>query len=255
MKNLKLGLRPRKFHFNTLCLHDYLKDEFLADPGPQDLTPAVTASIGTDWGMDGNDSVGDCACAMESHRKMIDSANVGSIIIPTTEDTLALYSAVTGYDPSQTDSSGNNPTDQGTVLTDLFSYLEKNGTILAWAEFDPTQFIRYRQAINIFGSALVGVQIRQSDMDEFNSGNSWSPQTDAVEGGHAIIAPKADLESITYVTWGALQQATQDWCLQETSEAYVVISQDFINTVTQNTPSGFNLAQLQHDLTLIKSNK
>ena len=249
----KLGLRPRRFHVNTLCLHDYIDDDLLIDPGPQDWTPAVTKVVGANWGMDGNDAVGDCACAMESHREMVDSANTGTIVIPTTAQTLALYTAVTGYDPSQTQPDGSNPTDNGTCLTDLFAYLQKTGKILAWAEFDPIQFVRYRQAVNIFGSALVGVNIRQIDMDNFNKGLPWTPGRGPIEGGHAIISPKVEENTITYVTWGALEPATQAWAVKETTEAYVAISNDWIIAASQKTPSGFNLVQLKNDIISIKN--
>ncbi len=252
MKNLKLGLRPRKFHARTLCLNDYVRDDLLPDPGPQDWTPLVTAAVGQDWGMDGNDAVGDCAAAMWSHGKMLFTANTGSIVVPTTSDTLALYSAVTGYDPAQTQPDGSNPTDQGTVMTDLLAYLQKTGEILAWAEFDGTKLLRYRQAVNLFGAAFVGVNIRQSDMDAFNDGNAWQPGTDEIEGGHAIVCPEVAANGLTYITWGKAQAAMAAWAAQETQEAYVVITPAWFKQAAQITPAGLNLRQLQSDLNLLK---
>jgi len=252
MTTLKLGRRPRKFHVNTLSLHDYLRDDVLPDPGPQDWTPAVTAAVGTDWGMDGNDMVGDCAAAMWSHAQMLFTANDGQIVIPTTADTLALYSAVTGYDPAQTQPDGSNPTDNGTCMTDLLAYLQKTGAILAWAEFDPAQIIRYRQAVAIWGASLNGVQVRQSDEDAFTAGTIWTPQADAVQGGHAILSPKADANGLTYVTWGAEQPASAAWTLENTQEAYIVATKEWVKQATQLTPAGLDMSKLLADIAAVK---
>ena len=240
----KLGLLPRKFHQDTLCLHDYIAEGVLPTvPLPVDWTGKVTAP----WGMDGNDEFGCCAEAMWSHFKMVTTANTGNPVVPSTDDTLALYAAVTGFD--QNDPS----TDNGTVMTDLLSYLQKQGEIVAWAEFDPSQMLRYQQAIYLFGGSLNGVQVRQSDQDNFNTGQIWTPGSDKVEGGHAILSSRATATTMTYVTWGAAQDATADWVLEETSEAYVAITPAWLIAATQSTPAGFNLAQLQQDLKLIKS--
>lgn len=64
----------------------------------------------------GNDVVGDCTFASKGHQLMMVTANTGSILIPTTAQILAACSDLTGYDPSQTQPDGSNPTDQGNTL-------------------------------------------------------------------------------------------------------------------------------------------
>ena len=195
---------------------------------------------------------GDCAAAMWSHAQMLFTANTGQIAVPTTADTLALYGAVTGYDPAQTQPDGSNPTDNGTCMTDLLAYLQKTGDILAWAEFDPAQIIRYRQAVAIWGASLNGVQVRQSDEDAFTAGTIWTPQTDAVEGGHAILSPKASAFGVTYVTWGAEQQASAAWTLENTQEAYIVATKEWVKQATQLTPAGLDISKLLADIAAVK---
>src|SRR5208282_2013127 len=72
---------------------------------PPPMSPGYSAmveeAVGGDWGMDGNDSVGDCTCADPAHRLMIWSAQgTGKLVMPTAAETLALYSAITGYNPA-----------------------------------------------------------------------------------------------------------------------------------------------------------
>jgi hypothetical protein len=239
----------------TLSLHDYAAlGDGLPDPGPQDFTPAVTEVVGKDWGMDGNDTVGDCACAMVSHITMVDTANNGQIVIPSTADTLALYSAVTGYDPSQTAADGSNPTDQGTVMTDLLAYLQKVNQLEAWAEFETGDLLHYRQVVNLFGAAMLGVQVRQCDMNAFRAGDPWDKTTGKVLGGHAVPVVAADVDGVLIVTWGALQRVTYAWLEKNCDEAYAGISNEWLNKASQETPSGFNLSQLTTDIALLHAN-
>src|SRR5271154_6064970 len=99
-------------------------------------------------------------------------ANSGIPLAPfTTEQALNLYSRITGYDPSQTQPDGSNPTDQGTSWTDALTYWLKNGiygfNILGWAKFDWTDQIRMNQAIDIFGSSLTGLAVTKSMRNQF----------------------------------------------------------------------------------------
>src|ERR1700690_4287507 len=52
------------------------------------------------WGMLGNDRVGDCEIARIAHMLMLFTAHTGSMVIPTLDEVIAVYSAITGYDPA-----------------------------------------------------------------------------------------------------------------------------------------------------------
>src|ERR1035441_3205045 len=69
----------------------------------------------------GNDQYGDCAEAGAMHLIQVETANTGNPLHATLQQTLDLYSAVTGFDP-------NDPsTDQGTVLLSLLQYWKSTG--------------------------------------------------------------------------------------------------------------------------------
>src|ERR1700687_2807408 len=69
-----------------------------------------------EWGMLGNDTVGDCEIARLLHIIMSATAHTGTMLIPTVDKAIAVYSAISGYDP-------NDPsTDVGCNSADVFNY-------------------------------------------------------------------------------------------------------------------------------------
>src|SRR5580700_2315061 len=123
--SLKLGKLPPKFNRRTLLLQNYL---------PTGVLPSAPAKLWREykvppagWGMLGNDKVGDCTCAAIAHMVMLMTAHTGTMVSPSLDETLAVYTAVTGYDPSQTQPDGSNPTDQGAAITDILAYWQNVG--------------------------------------------------------------------------------------------------------------------------------
>jgi hypothetical protein len=49
--------------------------------------------------MMGNDKVGDCTCAAAGHLVMDWTANTGKEVVPSSQQIVAAYSAITGYNP------------------------------------------------------------------------------------------------------------------------------------------------------------
>src|SRR5580658_4087447 len=116
MSTLMFGKLAPKFHPNTLRLSKYALAGALPPPPSKRAWEYVIPASG--WGMLGNDQVGDCVIAAMMHFIMAATSNSGQPAQFTTELAIQLYSAITGYDPSQTDATGFNPTDQGTAWTD-----------------------------------------------------------------------------------------------------------------------------------------
>lgn len=244
MNTFKLGKLPRRFHPHTLALADYLTPQLPAPRGWINWEQAVRVP----WEMMLNDSLGDCVWAAGGHSIMVWSANAGIIFVPTDSEILVGYES-TGYTPS------DPSTDQGTVITQMLAYWRDTGLaghkIAGWAEFDPTNRTHFKQAIQLFGCAFIGVQIRQSDMDATNAGQPWTPHTDAVIGGHGVTVAGYGATGVWLVTWGQLQYATWTWIEQNCDEAYGICTSDFI-AAQGRSPSGFNLSQLQQDLIALK---
>ena len=75
----------------------------------------------SNWGMLGNDTVGDCVVAGSCHETMLWTAEGGKPATFTDANAISDYSAITGYNP-------NDPnTDQGTVVRDALLYRQKTG--------------------------------------------------------------------------------------------------------------------------------
>ena len=104
--------------------HAYLAAKPALPPPPKEVINSLALS--QDIGMQGNDEIGLCTFADIAHGIVITTAMNKGIFVPQTADTIKLYE-YTGYDPSQTDAQGNNPTDQGASLTEAANFAKKYG--------------------------------------------------------------------------------------------------------------------------------
>lgn len=251
----KTGRKPPQFTPKMLKGARFMKDMLVALPAP----PAVSADFVSavmkqapkssyPWGMGGNDEWGDCEDCVVSHYLMSRSANVGTMIMPTTEETLALYSATTGFDPK------NPATDQGSSLSEVCAYLGTTGFLghkslghapIVTDQMGPTQITRIKQGVQIFGGVNVGVNLPASAEPQFDAGVPWTVSGDlTIEGGHAIFAVGYDNNYVHFVSWGRLQRASWAWVLKFVEEAWVEVYPDFV-TKRGVTPVGFDLAQVE----------
>ena len=185
----------------------------LPDPAPaRDYTFGVTARP-----MFGNDVEGDCTCAAIANMFVAWLRVVfGKIWVPTTAQVLALYSAVTGFDPSKTDASGNNPTDKGAVIEDVLAYVEEHGFrghhLIGSAAIDPTDVVSIKRATDWFGYVDLGVNLPKAwqGLKRWDVPTFWQKLTARASwaagswGGHCVCSQKYDADGIYVWTWGEL---------------------------------------------------
>lgn len=197
------------------------------------------------WGMDGNDSVGDCTCAAIAHMVANATAHTGDLFIPSKDDCLKVYADVTGYD-------GTEATDNGAVITDILAYWKTTGIaghkILAWAALDKS-IDEVKQGIWLFGGVDIGITVYQSMEEQFANGQPWDNPSGAQLGGHSIPLFGYGRDGTTGLTWAALQQMGWATFQQICSEAYVVITPDWLQQ--GKTPNGFDLVGLEADIALL----
>lgn len=182
-------------------------------PAPQespDWLSAVKEQSPDGWGMFGNDQYGDCVFADCAHQEMLRTANTGKIWIPTVEEVLALYSTITGFNPS--DSS----TDNGANESDVIAYLTNTGwqgrKLDIAVNIDPTQFDFLRWAVCLGGACRLGVNLPQSAIDQFNSGHFWSfVQDSPMVGGHDVPLVQYTQDSWKVITWGQEVEVSGDF--------------------------------------------
>jgi hypothetical protein len=200
----------------------------------------------------GNDEVGDCVIAMAMHYAQNETANTDNPLTPNKALALATYSAITGYDPSQTDAQGNNPTDQGTDIEgQLMPYwkstgipmLDKNGkevmhTIEGFASLDLTSVAQQRYANFTFGGVLWGINCPQSAMQD--TSNWLYDPTSPIEGGHGVNQMGQGSAGGHMNSWGLLIPFEWQFTRKLADESYIVVSKFWLNN-QQKSPSGLDL--------------
>lgn len=257
MPQLFTGKLAPKYHAKTL----FFKNYYVAVPPPPTVSYYDLRLRSDSWGMFGNgpdtyqgqpfSGCGCCAGAAPYHQVELSTSYTQDVPTPTINDVIALYEAVGGYDPSQTQQDGSNPTDNGMALTDVWDYLMKKRLILGWVAIDWTNFAHVTAALNIFGGLQRGVQFPQSAMDQFNSGQNFDvvAHDGGIVGGHALFDTGYRPDPLfPTVTWARRVVKTPAWDLKYTDELYALIFKSWLSNKTQMSPSHLNFSALNNDL-------
>lgn len=212
-------------------------------------TPAVPAVV--DWASEvvswpdyGNFKIGDCTCAALGHAVQAwTTYGEGETVTLPYDVILHLYEAVSGYDPQ----TGAN--DHGAVEQNVLTYVQQHGIgdhkIRAFAQVNHKDLIEMKHALDIFGTVYVGFQVPQSAEGQFFASQVWTPAPQSpIVGGHAVDIQKWDADYIYCVTWGKLQPMTPEFWLSYGDEAWVILTEDWVNNNTGLTPTGLNLDSL-----------
>lgn len=257
---MKLGRKPVR-HTPASFMRSHIMTRALNALGTPpatspDWVSAVMKQSSGGWLMDGNDQYGDCCFADCAHQEMLRTANVGQIWVPTTEQVLALYSAVTGFNP-------NDPnTDQGADELSVIQYLTKTGwlgrNLDGSANLDPTQLDQIKWAVCIFGASRLGLNLPNSAQSQFEAGQPWSVAPGArLDGGHDVPVVGYDGTYFYVVTWGQLQAVTPGFLTAKyadgtpyVEEAHAELAFDWVNAAG-TCPANLNLTQLVADLASI----
>ena len=204
----------------------------------------------------GNDTIGLCVIAMAMHYGQVETANTGAPLTPTRELAISTYSTITGYDPSQTDDNGNNPTDQGTSIEgQLFPYWIKTGMpmldakgnlvyhkIRGFAALDITSIAQQRYGTWLFGGSLLGIQVPSSAMptspDEIPN---WNVFSGSIEGGHGINRAGQGADGGKVCSWGEWVEYSNAFAQQAVDESYIVTTDLWLDKISGKTPTGLDL--------------
>jgi hypothetical protein len=248
----KLGKKPYVKDRRDLLYKNYRETATL---------PPIPATFGhynmidpSTWGMLGNDTVGDCVVAGGAHETIMWTKEGSIQTAFTPANVLSDYSAITGYNP-------NNPnSDQGTEPRVSYLYRQKTGLIDAkgnrhqigaFVALDYTNLQEVLEAMYLFSAVGVGLNFPDSAMRQFEQGQVWDVvQGSHVEGGHYVPVFGFDGTYLYCVTWGQVQKMTVKFFQTYCEEAWAILSQEMLNGKGLS-PEGFNLAQLQADLTAV----
>lgn len=197
------------------------------------------------WPEYGNLTIGDCTCAALGHAVQAwTTYGKGETVTLPESAIVALYEAVSGYDP-ETGANAN----RGAVEQDVLTYVQAHGIgghkIRAFAQVNHKDLQEMKMALDLFGSVYVGFMVPQSAEGQFHAGQVWTPAPGSpIMGGHAIDIQRMDAGYIWGVTWGKLQAMTPEFWLTYGDEAWVILTEDWINDHTGLTPTGLSLQGL-----------
>lgn len=242
--NRKLGKQPKRHDPRTLMLAAYVgADAHLSAPTAVDYTHGIN-----DWGMFRNDVLGCCTIAGVAHAEQLWSVNtLGRETTITDDDVVRYYSLWDGYQV------GNPATDNGGVELAVLNQWRQAGfnghKLDAFAAVNITQ-AHVQLSTWLFGATYIGVELPAAAQGE----ELWAlPATLGPDdepgswGGHCVVLAKYDAEGPTCITWGGLRKMTWAWFEKYCTEAYGLVSADWLTT-SGLAPSGFNMLALENDL-------
>lgn len=196
----------------------------------------------------GNLEIGDCAVAAPANLVRLWTAGATHPHLLPLSAILSAYTVVSGYDPAQPAS------DTGAIISDVLALWTSVGAggiggdvLAAFAEIDHSSPYHLQLAVDLFGGAVIGVNLPVSAQGE----ESWEvrgpgPFEGEDEpgswGGHCVCAVGYGANGVTVVSWGKLMFASWAWLAVYMDEAWAVVSGDF------QAPPGVDLEGLRAEL-------
>ena len=244
---MKLGKLPHRHDVRTLKLSKYMAQL----PEIPDFRNWGTAT--DDWKMMLNDELGCCTISGAGHMMMEGKLWNNQAFELSDSEVKQAYSDVSGYD-------GSSSTDNGAVMLDVLNYWRNKGIaghkILAFVSINPQNTRLVRAAIELFGAVYAGVDLpsdaqRQQIWSVAGDGKSGN-HAPGSWGGHCIPLVGFDTAAFNCITWGMPQWMTEAWWKTYGTEAWVVITQEWVDANSGIAPSQMNLSQLLSDLSEIE---
>ncbi len=142
---------------------------------------------------------------------------------------------------------------------DVLNYWVKNNVaghaLSAFVYINSKSQLELKDAVYYFGAAYAGFMLPLScQKEDIWSTNFFSNLLPSGEpgswGGHAVPIVGYDSEYVYCVTWGAIKKMTWKFYSNYCDEVYALLSPDWLTN--GKCPSGFAMATLQQDLSLLK---
>jgi hypothetical protein len=165
--------------------------------------------------MDGNDTHGDCTIAAAAHAETLWEAFCGKRRVPRASTVLRDYFNLSGGE------------DSGLVELDVLNRWRQGGItgekILAYAAVDRHNLTAIQQAISTFGGVYIGFETTIHTLSEFRHHQPWTGKPPKDGNGHAVFVTGYDINAVTCLTWGAVQNGTWEWWEDCVDEVYAIL--------------------------------
>jgi hypothetical protein len=186
-----------------------------------------------DWGILGNDRLGDCTEACIGH--IIESWTdvLGPRANVTEGDVIRAYSQITGYVP------GNPSTDRGTRSDNAMEWWRSIGIgahrIDAYARSNAVNLLALHkpmimQLVHFYGAAFVVIEVPSPAIAWFRMGQPWSNLMGESIGLHCVPILAYDDVYCEIITWGRPHKVTWAFLSDYMRELWGVVSSDWIGT-------------------------
>lgn len=254
IEDLWLGKHEPKEDPRTLKFATYLDFKALPPaPGTLDYTTNLSSI-----GMMLNDRIGCCTCSACGHIRQVETSMNGHEVTDPDSAILKAYEDVGGYRPDNPNDPQSNATDQGANMLDVCNYWRKTGIagnkITAFAKVDLTNLTEVKQAMYLFGNVYLGLALPKTAATQIQNNQRWTVVSTSGSGkpgswgGHAVNIAYYNSRTIGILTWGQKQGMSTGFLKDYGDEAYVVFTQEWINSATQKAPNGFDAQGLMSDL-------
>jgi hypothetical protein len=223
---VKLGKFPARIDRRTILF----KDVAPSLPLPLDLIDWYNGQ--EDFGVMGNDFLGDCTCAALGHAEQTITANcIGqSEFSADTPSVIDLYSKACGYIP------GKSWTDRGGYGIDVLKFVKNNGLfgndkLLGFAAIHAEDTVRVRQAIAAFGGVYCGLQLPDSVCKGDLLTASWELDGTIIpnpNNGHMVWVAKWNATGPVPISWGITKQMSLPFWWASCDEVWVPFFENWL---------------------------
>lgn len=229
MPNRKYGRKAPK-RAPSLKLGSYLTGVLPVVPASEDYI----APLNGGWQMLGNDQYGDCVAVAWANNRRIVTAKLGSSEYPGMSQVTAIYKTQNPGFPSE---------DNGMEIQTLLEWLTKNqapdgSKLAAFASVDHTNPAEVKAAMAIFGTVILGINVLEANMTQFDNGQPWDyVKNSPIDGGHGVVAAgygAGGSGSLAgdekFVTWAEETSFTDAFWQHQVEEAWVLIYPEHLGT-------------------------
>jgi hypothetical protein len=240
---VKFGKLAPRHDVRSLPFRGYVRAGALdAVPATFDYTTGVAYQM---WANGGPNGCGDCTCAASAGLITTWNTKAGKPINLSAADVLAVYSAVTGYDPT----TGAN--DNGAVILDVLKYLRSTGmaghVLGAYGDVSIANLAYIKAACYYCEGLSIGVALPAY----CESTTVWDHADSNVVGGHDIllmgVLPNGNFRG---VTWGELIEVSPSFLQSQCDELHWALAQDQFPGGGA-AANGLNLAAIEADVAAV----